>query len=196
MLINTPLPLIYLCMLANLLSTTVDWFSNKNRFFISSIVLLIVMFIILFTFNYINKKYLESGVKDLQNRLWYSKSDADLVISQYESNKGINAYITAIITLDLVLPIAYSLLFSIILTVELSYLENKFYIYHDIRSLPFFVMCIDFSENIAIVFLLKQYPNLNNKNVKIASALTTAKWIGIGLIIALIIVLGVINALN
>jgi hypothetical protein len=113
-------------MLLDFLRTTVDWLSDENRFFISSIILLTVVAIISIAFNFIGKKFLKNGLKDLQYRLWYSKNDAIEVIRQYKNANGIAIYIVSSITLDLVLPIAYSLLFSIILTVELTHLKPIF----------------------------------------------------------------------
>jgi hypothetical protein len=182
-------------MFVDFLRTTVDWLSNENRFLLSSAVLLTVVAITSIALNSIGKKYLKNEVKDLQARLWYSDSDVHRVISQYKSTNGIDIYIISLITLDLVLPIAYSLLFSIILTVEFTYFKSNsnFYIPRDIRLLPLFLMTVDWSENIAIIILTRQYPNLKLASVKVASALTTAKWTGISSFVILIIIIMIVN---
>jgi hypothetical protein len=183
-------------MFLDFLRTIVDQLSNENRFLISSIILLTVVVIISIAFNIIGKKYLKNKVKDLQYRLWYSKHDAIEVIRQYKNANGIAIYIISSITLDLVLPIAYSLLFSIILTVELTHFKNNLHISRDIRLLPLFLMLIDWGENIAIIILLRQFPHLKETNVRIASTLTTAKWIGISSIVVLIITIGIFGIIN
>jgi hypothetical protein len=178
------------------LRAIVNWFIDENRVLISSIILLIVIAIISAAFNSISKKYLKDEVKDLQNRLWYSKSDADRVINQYKNTSGINTYITALITLDLVLPISYALLLSIILTVELTHFKNILYFPRDIRLLPLLLILVDWSENIAIIILIKQHPRLKSAMVKVARALTTVKWTGISLIVILIIAFPVAEKLK
>jgi hypothetical protein len=183
-------------MFLDFLSTTVDWFSHENRFISSFVILLTVVAIISIAFNFIGKKFLKNGAKDLQYRLWYSKSDAIEVINQYKNANGIAIYIVSSITLDLVLPIAYSLLFSIILTVELTHFKNNLYISSDIRLLPLFLVLIDWGENIAIIILLRQFPHLKETTVRVASTFTTAKWIGISSIVILIITIGVFGIIN
>ncbi|WP_310426556.1 hypothetical protein [Chamaesiphon sp. VAR_48_metabat_135_sub] len=178
------------------LRTTVDLLSNENRVLFSSIILLTVVVIISIAFNSITNKYLKDDVKDFQSRLWYSNPDVDRVIDRYENTNGVNTYVTALVTLDLILPIAYSLLFSIILTVELTHFKNSLYFPRDMRLLPLFLILVDWSENIAIIILIKQHQRLKSEMVKVASALTTAKWIGISLTIILIIAIPVVDKLK
>jgi len=91
------------------------------------------------------------------------------------------------------LDFVYPFIYSIFLALCIGYLSQKLFpLHHPLQKLslfPFLACATDLGENICISKILKNYPNISTKIVKIASHFTVAKWIFIRISILIVVAL-------
>lgn len=108
----------------------------------------------------------------------YTKDDAAKILSAYNPAARNTAIIFSLVA-DTLYPIVYTLLFI----VANCWLFKKLKGQPDLRLLllPLIIMCVDLCENLSIVRLMNNYPNLTYNMVKTASLFTSLKWTFVGI---------------
>jgi hypothetical protein len=152
-----------------------EWQSNWAT---KKILIIFALLYFIFPF-YLLPQILPEG-KPLDLYLYYTPTEAYNLIASY-GDLNRKAYIMGSATIDMLYPLYYATFISLLLTFfitplysksEKSNLANIIYI----RLLPYLVMLIDMTENIAIIDLLYYYPKFNSNIALLASVLTFVKW--------------------
>ena len=89
------------------------------------------------------------------------------------------------LTVDVTYPIVYALLFAVILT--LLFREKAYKPFVWVTLLPFVSLIFDYLENATIVGLLTSYPSQSYALAVLCEIFKLAKWLTVGLIIAMIL---------
>ena len=98
---------------------------------------------------------------------------------------GRHYYAMAVLTIDSIFPVAYAFLFAVMITLIYRQLIGGPVRY--LNLLPFVAMGFDFLENIAIVSMLKHYPEQSVTIATLCEIFKLFKWIVFGLFIFLVI---------
>jgi len=94
-------------------------------------------------------------------------------------------YMSVELTIDLAYPLVYAFLFAVAITLIYRRLLGGPVRY--LNVLPFIAMCFDYLENIAIVFLLKNYPEQSLTIAILCEFFKLIKWLLFGLVIFLVL---------
>ncbi len=158
------------------------------------IVILLVAFFVIFSayvFPLYQKQINEIARKDvtlLDTRLSYTQPEViELFTDMGTEGREINRFVSGVV--DMVYPIVYGLLFMALLanlTYPFSNRQVKW-----LRFLPLIIMLFDYSENLGVLRMLSDYPELTADQVRLNSMLTTSKWMFTLLTVTLTIVLGI-----
>jgi len=153
-------------MLLKLLELQQQWATKK---------VLAVFVIVYFIFPlYLLPQILPEG-RPLDLYLYYSPAEAFQLIESYGAENRA-AYIFGSATIDMLYPLCYATFLGLTFTFLLARLPNVSGNTEYIRLFPYTILLVDVFENIAIISLLKMYPEKNHILAYTASALTLTKW--------------------
>ena len=168
----------------NKLSTWLYTISTWKRTIILGI---IVILIILTLFPFLSLKYSSTDLplQLLDTNMNYTPQQAIDHVNALTTEERIGNIKLTLIA-DTLYPILYTLTFSFLLSMQFKNFAEKSSILKYINLLPLLALFADFTENFAIIALIRSYPNLSQITATIASIATPAKW-GLIFIILLII---------
>lgn len=174
-----------LIIMIQIIANTLDYLAAKNRI-ILSIALFGIIFLVFYFVIFPNLNIGGQALLDAQ--FSYSPEKAYEIIQAYPP-QGRKVYAIVALTLDVIAPIIYSLFLGVILTGLLRSLGLSETIWYCFRFFPFIVGFADILENINISILLLQYPQKIEIIARLASLLTSTKWILFGVNVASIFIL-------
>jgi len=121
------------------------------------------------------------------HRCGYSPNEAyDILTNMGDSGREAYSHLNK---LDFVYPFTY----SIFLALFIGYISQKLFpLHHPLQKLflfPFLACIADLGENIYVFKILKDYPCISTKIVRIASHFTVAKWVFIRISILIMVAL-------
>lgn len=124
---------------------------------------------------YLLPKILPEG-RPLDLHLYYSPTDAYTLIESYgELNRAF--YIIGSATIDMLYPLVYATFLGLVL----SFFIIRVYPQDDkrqyIRLFPYTILLADIGENLSIISMLLIFPNKNDYLARLASMLTSTKWL-------------------
>ena len=107
----------------------------------------------------------------------YNYEKANKILTELGS-EGREFYLNKLLPIDFVFPLSYMLFLTVWIAIFLNYIGfNNWYKYF--ICLPIFPMLFDWIENIGIIVMLKNYPNLSEWVVYGASFATVLKFISV-----------------
>jgi hypothetical protein len=115
----------------------------------------------------------EVQVMDLQ--FSYTPEKARSIIGDYSEdakNYAINFGLIA----DTIYPIAYTFLFIIIMAWIFKSLAVYGFNFRFIHLFPLSILLADYAENLNLVRLFRNFPDITDAQIQMASAFTTLKW--------------------
>jgi hypothetical protein len=124
------------------------------------------------------------GCGPLESLLSYTPETAYRMIGAYGAG-GRKLYMALSLTLDSVFPLTYPLWFSRAIDDALRGRVPAHSPWRVLRFVPFLSTPIDYAENACIVTMLAAYPARSETLARMASRLTTAKWVSIGVSVVL-----------
>ncbi|MDR8394548.1 hypothetical protein NC796_25610 [Aliifodinibius sp. S!AR15-10] len=168
-----------------LLDRLTNWATKRNIF------ILLVIFI---AFNTLVWPYVvarieaqSGGVGPLDVMFSYSPAEAYEMIEAYGA-EGRQFYTIVEITADLVYPLSTSLLFGLLLAYiyRRTFPGNK--VIRKLILFPIVPLVTDYAENLGVVIMLASYPEQLPAVARVASFMTSAKWISVGVTVAIVVV--------
>jgi hypothetical protein len=156
-----------------------------------SLIAIICFYLIIFVFIVPNVHF-PNNIPD--KHFFYSSNELFSILSKYSAAETEN-YIKASLKFDIVFPFTNFLFFFILLTI----LYRKLY---DKKNIPLFAYLaalgtiLDYTENISILYLLKNIKNFSFKIASVAGYVTMCKWITYYILIIITIILTIIFVKN
>lgn len=127
----------------------------------------------------------EVQVMDLQ--FSYTPEKARSIISDYKVEARNYAIKFGLIA-DTIYPLAYTFLFIIIMAWIFKSLAVYGFSFRFIHLFPLSILLADYAENLNLVRLFRNFPDITNAQIQMASAFTTLKWSL--LVVQVLIILG------
>lgn len=123
----------------------------------------------------------------LDLRMQYSPEEVkDLMAQMGEEGRAINRFISG--RIDMIYPLIYGL-FLILLLVRLSstlkYRRGPW-----LLLVPILAMLFDYLENIQVLRMLRQYPDISKELVAFSSLMSSLKWLFVLAALLLVVILG------
>ena len=115
----------------------------------------------------------EVQVMDLQ--FSYKPEKARSIIGDYSEDAKKYAINFGLIA-DTIYPIAYTFLFIIIMAWIFKSLAVYGFSVRFIHLFPFTILLADYAENLNLVRLFRNFPDITDAQIQMASAFTTLKW--------------------
>jgi hypothetical protein len=115
------------------------------------------------------------GGEPLDLKFAYSTELAVRTLSTF-GREGRRTYAMIELSADLVFPLVYGTSLALALTLLLRHMKVHPILYF-FALIPFAAVVVDYLENICIVWMLLNFPQVGQKIPQLASNFTTAKWI-------------------
>ena len=90
--------------------------------------------------------------------------------------RGRQIYFRNIFLVDIILPVLYALFYLFILKFLVVKITKIRQVKYAFITLPVIAALFDYTENICMLFLIKQFPDINESLIKISSFATVMKW--------------------
>lgn len=132
------------------------------------------------------------GAPYLDLHLYYNADTLHQVLLQYDAVARENYRLCAL-TVDMVYPIYYAFLLSVLLAAVLRQKSDISSSLQLVRFLPFVMTVVDWIENLTLVTIVDQWPEMNHELANIAGYITLTKWSLLGVIIVLLIAMTIKN---
>lgn len=90
--------------------------------------------------------------------------------------RGRQTYFRNLILVDILLPVTYALFYLYLFKFLISKITKSNKIKYFFMALPVVAAILDYTENIGMLVLTKQFPKINNSLKQFSSIVTEAKW--------------------
>ena len=132
------------------------------------------------------------GAPILDLHLHYDAEVVRQVLLQYNAS-ALEHYRLCALTVDMVYPVYYAFLLSLVLAYLVKQGGETQSSMRLICVIPFLMMLVDWAENLTLVSIVNQWPNLDYQLANGAGFITLAKWLLLSVIVVLIIMLAFRN---